>query len=159
MPSQREIEIKLALLGTPLATLVKQLAQLQALNGEWEVPVASAKLSLEALKSTPWKKIDPDGKNFPVLGPIFVTSFKRNSWLIPGVNGSLIELSLDIGHIVAGPKRTPVCELELELMAGQPAALFELAYQIYRTVAVMLPDLPNPWPRSSARRYTAALAW
>ena len=53
MQSQREIEIKLALLGTPLATLVKQLAQLQALNGEWEVPVASAKLSLEGLKSTP----------------------------------------------------------------------------------------------------------
>ena len=69
MQNQREIEIKLALLGTPLATLVKQLAQLQALNGEWEVPVASAKLSLEGLKSTPWEKIDSDGKFFRRSAP------------------------------------------------------------------------------------------
>jgi inorganic triphosphatase YgiF len=61
--------------------------------------------------------------------------------LVSGVNGSLIEQSPDIGHIVAGPKSTPVSVLELELMAGQLAALFELAYQISRTVSVMSPDL------------------
>ena len=106
-------------------------------RGEWEVPVAGAKLSREALKSTPWKKIDPAGKIFPALAPIFVTNFKRTSWSVLGANGSLIEVSLDIGHIVAGPKRTPVCELELELVAGHPAALFELAHQISNTIALM----------------------
>lgn len=191
----QEVELKLALLSTPLATLAKRLAQVQALRhhrptsqlvhniyydtpaqnlrqqsvalrirriggraqpqwlqtlktagrcdsafsqrGEWEVPVASAKLSRSALKSTPWKKTDPDGKIFPALVPVFVTTFKRTSWLVPGVEGSWIEVSLDIGHIVAGPKSVPVCELELELMAGQPAALFELAHQISRTMALM----------------------
>jgi inorganic triphosphatase YgiF len=193
--NQQEVELKLALLSTPLATLAKRLAQVQALKGcqpssqlvhniycdtpaqnlrqqsvalrirriggrakpqwlqtlktagrcdlalsqrgEWEVPVASAKLSLSALKSTPWKTIDPDGKIFPALVPVFVTTFKRTSWLVPGVDGSLIEVSLDIGHIVAGPKSVPVCELELELMAGRPAALFDLAHQISRTVALI----------------------
>lgn len=33
-----------------------------------------------------------------------MTSFMRTSWLVSGVNGSLIEQSPDIGHIVAGPK-------------------------------------------------------
>jgi inorganic triphosphatase YgiF len=193
--NQREVEIKLSLLYTPLATLVNRLAQVPALRrhsptsqlvhniyydtpaqnlrqlsaalrtrriggsannqwlqtlktgercdsafsqrGEWEVPVASAKLSLLALKSTPWETIDPDEKIFPALVPVFVTTFKRTSWLVPGVKGSLVEVSLDIGRIVAGPKSTPVCELELELMAGQPAALFELANQISRTMAVI----------------------
>jgi inorganic triphosphatase YgiF len=193
--NQQEVELKLALLSTPLATLVKRLAQGQALRrhqpssqlvhniyydtpaqnlrqqsvalrirriggkaqhqwlqtlktagrsdsalsrrGEWEVPVASAKLSLSALKSTPWKTVDPDGQIFPALAPMFVTTFKRTSWLVPGVDGSLMEVSLDIGRIVAGPKSVPICELELELMAGQPAALFELAHQISRTMAVL----------------------
>jgi inorganic triphosphatase YgiF len=191
----QEVELKLALLSAPLATLVKRLAQIQTLRhhqpssqlvhnvyydtpaqnlrqqsvalrirriggsakpqwlqtlktagrcdsalsqrGEWEVPVASAKLSLSALKSTPWKTIDLAGKIFPALAPIFVTSFKRTSWSVPGVDGSLVEVSLDIGRIVAGPKSTPVCELELELMAGRPAVLFDLAHQISRTVALM----------------------
>ena len=193
--NQQEVELKLALLSTHLATLPKRMAQVPALRhhqptsqlvhniyydtpaqnlrqqsvalrirriggrakpqwlqtlktgercdsalsqrGEWEVPVASAMLSRKALKSTPWEKIDPDGKIFPTLVPVFVTTFKRTSWLVPGVEGSLIEVSLDIGHIVAGPRSVPICELELELMAGQPAALFELAQQISRTMAVM----------------------
>ena len=106
-------------------------------RGEWEVPVASARLSLPALQFTPWKTIDPDGKIFPELVPVFVTTFKRTSWLVPGLDGSLIEVSLDIGRIVADPKSVPVCELELELMAGQPAALFDLAHQMTRTIALM----------------------
>jgi inorganic triphosphatase YgiF len=46
-------------------------------------------------------------------------------------------VALDLGHIVAGKKRTPICELELELLAGQPSALFDLAQQIARTIPVM----------------------
>jgi inorganic triphosphatase YgiF len=115
-------------------------------RGEWQLPVASARLSLAALKTTPWADIDTDGTVFDALVPSFATSFKRTSWSVRRPDGSVIEVALDIGHIMAGEKSTPVCELVLELLTGQPAALFELAHHIACTVAVM------PLTKSKAER-------
>jgi len=106
-------------------------------RGEWEVPVPSEALVLDDLKATPWSRMDPDGQVFQALAPCFVTTFERTSWLVRRRDGSEIEVALDLGQIVAGEKSTPICELELELMAGQPSALFDLAQQIARTIAVM----------------------
>jgi inorganic triphosphatase YgiF len=49
----------------------------------------------------------------------------------------VVEVALDIGQIEAGHKTTPICELELELKAGPPSALFEIARQIASTLAVL----------------------
>ena len=106
-------------------------------RGEWEVPVPGAALSLEALKATPWSRIDPDGTVFAALAPSFVTTFERTSWSVRRRDGSLVEVALDVGQTVAGEKSTPICELELELLVGQPAALFDIAQQIARTLAVL----------------------
>jgi inorganic triphosphatase YgiF len=70
-----------------------------------------------------------------------VTTFERTLWLVHRRDGSLIEVALDIGHIEARGKRTSICELELELKAGEPTALFEVAQQIARTVAVLPANL------------------
>jgi inorganic triphosphatase YgiF len=64
-------------------------------------------------------------------------------------DGSVIEVALDIGRIMAGDKCTPICELEMELLAGQPAALFDLGQQIACTVAVL------PLSQSKAERGVA----
>ena len=106
-------------------------------RGEWETSVTSAALSLDALKATPWSEIDPDGSVFQALAPAFVTTFERTSWLVRRRDGSVVEVALDVGHIEAGDKRTPICELELELKVGQPAALFDIAQQIARSIAVL----------------------
>ncbi len=106
-------------------------------RGEWEAPVPSGKLNLATLETTPWSGIDPEGTVFRALAPCFVTSFERTSWLVRRRGGSVVEVALDIGQIVAGDKHTPICELELELKAGAPAALFELALQIAQTIAVL----------------------
>lgn len=115
-------------------------------RGEWETPVPNANLSLKALKATPWPGIDPDGGVFRALAPSFVTSFERTSWQVRRRDGSVVEVALDLGQIVAGDKTTPICELELELKAGQPSALFNVAQQIARTIAVL------PATRSKAER-------
>jgi inorganic triphosphatase YgiF len=94
-------------------------------------------LSLNVLQATPWAKSDPDGTVFQALTPIFSTTFERTSWTVRRRDGSVIEVALDIGLVVAGDKRAPICELELELKAGQPAALFDLAQQIAATIAVL----------------------
>lgn len=60
------------------------------------------------------------------LQPLFTTAFTRRS--LPLVLAeSRIELALDEGEIRAGERVTPLCEAELELQAGRPARLFELA--------------------------------
>ncbi|MFC5519607.1 CYTH and CHAD domain-containing protein [Polaromonas jejuensis] len=110
-------------------------------RGEWETPVPGEKLALQALQATPWSRIDPDGSVFRALAPCFVTSFERTSWTVRKRDGTVIEMSLDIGKIIAGNKNTPLCELELELVAGQPAALFDMAQQIARHIAVMPENL------------------
>ena len=106
-------------------------------RGEWEVGVPNSTLVLNALKATPWSKIDPKGTVFPSLTPAFVTTFERTSWMVRRRDGSVVEVALDIGHITADGKTMPICELELELMAGQPAALFAIAQQIAGTIAVL----------------------
>jgi triphosphatase len=45
-------------------------------------------------------------------------------------DGSTIELALDDGRVLAGDKASRVCELELELKQGDPAALVALAKQL-----------------------------
>jgi inorganic triphosphatase YgiF len=106
-------------------------------RGEWETPVPSAALATANLEATPWSGIDPDGTVFRALAPCFVTHFERTIWLVSRRGGSVVEVALDIGQIVAGDKQTPICELEFELKAGEPAALFELALQIAQTIAVL----------------------
>ena len=74
------------------------------------------------------------------LVPVFETRFKRTAWLVGGLSGAKIEVALDVGEVHtlkdtcatdggvnAGERRQQLCEIELELKAGQPDALFELA--------------------------------
>lgn len=110
-------------------------------RGEWETAVPDAALALDALEATPWSRIDPDGTVFRALAPCFVTTFDRTSWSVHKRDGSVVEVSLDVGQIAAGDKSAPICELELELIAGQPAVLFDLAQQIARTIAVLPSNL------------------
>jgi inorganic triphosphatase YgiF len=106
-------------------------------RGEWESSVPGGRLTIDVLDATPWADIDPDGKVYQALQPAFLTNFERTSWFVRRRDGSRIEVALDIGQIVAGEKSAPVCELELELLAGQPVALFDLAKQIAATIAIL----------------------
>lgn len=61
------------------------------------------------------------------LVPVFETHFSRTAWLIGGLHGAQVEVALDVGEVLAGKRSQPICELELELKAGQPDALYALA--------------------------------
>lgn len=82
----------------------------------------------------------PDWKRFPAealarvpetlraqLMPVFETRFSRTAWRLKGQRGAQIEVALDVGEVLAGKRSQPICEIELELKAGQPDALFALA--------------------------------
>lgn len=106
-------------------------------RGEWESAVASGELDRAALAATPWSTFDPEGELFDQLQPCFDTRCRRTTWLLQQADGSRIEVALDCGEIAAAGRVLPLLELELELQAGTPQALFELAQQIAREIAVL----------------------
>ena len=106
-------------------------------RGEWETPVASGALEAHALETTPWSDVDPSGTLFAALEPRFVTTFDRTVWLVRRRDGSEVEVAWDRGLVAAGDRTAPICELELESPAGGAQALFDVAQQIARTVAVI----------------------
>ena len=77
------------------------------------------------------------GGKIDAIGPVFEVEIDRQSWVIDE-GGATIELVLDRGEIVVGERRSPVCEIELELKSGDPAALFALARWIDAAVPIRL---------------------
>ena len=86
-------------------------------------------------------KIWPDGQNVNALTEslecIFETNFKRQTWHIEH-QGSVVEVALDLGEIIAGDLREPICELELELLSGQASSILPLAIAVAKSVPVRL---------------------
>lgn len=61
--------------------------------------------------------------------PIFTTDFHRQIWLVP-FGDSRIELAVDRGNVESGGKTSPICEIELELLAGKIDDIFALTRQL-----------------------------
>lgn len=61
------------------------------------------------------------------LAPCFETVMQRTQRDLTREDGTIIEAALDTGEIIAGDKRLPLCELELELKSGGIAPLYEAA--------------------------------
>jgi triphosphatase len=66
------------------------------------------------------------GDAFPQLSLAYETDVRREKRPVR-TRGAVVELALDVGHIRAGNRSMPLCELELELKSGEPAALIRLA--------------------------------
>jgi inorganic triphosphatase YgiF len=77
-------------------------------------------------KLGPLPKLVPDGAP---LKPAFNVRVQRRQRRLT-FEGAEIELALDQGEVVGGRRRTPICEVELELKSGDPAALFALARRL-----------------------------
>jgi len=113
-------------------------------RGEWEAALPNAMLDATPLQATPWRELDPDGSLFAALQPQFVTAFARTTWTIAVPGGSRVEVALDIGTVEANGSKAPICELELELLAGSADALFDVAKQIAHSVSL----IPLQWSKS-----------
>ena len=71
------------------------------------------------------------------LAPVFIVSVTRRQRTFLHA-GAEIELALDAGEVTSGDKRRPITEVELELKAGPPEALFDLARLLSRTAPLYL---------------------
>uniref|UniRef100_B0T1Y3 Adenylate cyclase n=1 Tax=Caulobacter sp. (strain K31) TaxID=366602 RepID=B0T1Y3_CAUSK len=94
-------------------------------RGEWESAVVGPEPDRALLDKTPAAK----AVNGAALVPVFVTNVRRVIRLIER-DGATIEAALDQGELLADDRRAGVSELELELKAGEPRVLFDLAREL-----------------------------
>lgn len=124
---------------------------------EWEWPVPTQQLDLKALAAlAPFTGALADV--IPHLAPTLRTDFNRRSWQLHWQD-SHIELVLDEGEIVSGlsgrSATAPISELELELKAGDPQALWSLALHL----ADSLPLRPSDSSKAARGNALANQHW
>ena len=112
-------------------------------RSEWDWTVDAAALDLTLLDDSCWPASLAPLDKLNLL-PVFTTDFQRTKamlqWERDGEKVD-VEVALDQGTVVADGREEPICELELELRAGPPAALLELAVTLAEDVALMPCDI------------------
>jgi inorganic triphosphatase YgiF len=79
------------------------------------------------------------------LEPVFESVVRRTSRRLRDAGREAV-FDLDHGELVAGERRAPVCELELEVEKGDPAWLYDLALELAETLDLRVE------PRDKAER-------
>ncbi len=100
-------------------------------RAEWEWKLTSDKPDLGLLATTTLAGELPADLD---VEPVFVTEIQRTIRTLRLDGGTIAEATLDKGTIVAGDRREPVSELELELRDGEPAALYRFAVKLHEDV-------------------------
>ena len=95
-------------------------------RGEWEAAVSGEAPEREAARGTPAQKFLKKGAE---LKPIFVVDVERRSWRVEK-DGDVAEISLDFGEIASDERNQQIAEAEIELKAGSPQFLFDLARKV-----------------------------
>ncbi|GLS34867.1 hypothetical protein GCM10010869_04550 [Mesorhizobium tianshanense] len=117
---------------------------------EWKAPVQCMEPDLAALSQfLPAETFaQVEGAQ---LKPVFTTEVRRHTRMLDIPLGT-VKLAVDQGRIVAGERTEEINEIELELMDGSTAAVFQLAQDLASTTAL------RPSIRSkSARGFDLAL--
>lgn len=103
---------------------------------EWEGPVAGESPDPAAFAGTPVPRVLDDAET-PALAPVFRTVMARSHRPVT-YGASTIAATLDEGRVETDSGDAVLCELELELVSGEPADLFGLAHAVSRTVPLRL---------------------
>jgi inorganic triphosphatase YgiF len=102
---------------------------------EWEAPVGAGEPDLAALASTPAARVlNGSGDR---LAALFETRVERTVHLWDQGSG-IVEVAVDRGEVVAGDVHEALDEVELELKAGDPKALFDLAGELSKSARMTL---------------------
>jgi triphosphatase len=114
---------------------------------EWEVSVDGDALDLSRFRNSAAQQVLA-----PLAGQLqllFVTDFWRTTWELTTAAGDRIELALDQGEIRAGGKQVTISEVELELKAGNPLSLYQVAVALQQDLPLR-PESANKAERGYA---------
>lgn len=107
---------------------------------EWEAPVAHNTPDFTKITDPGLVQLFAKEELRQRLHPVFVTEFNRTVWLLETEAGDRVEMALDRGEIRADRGSATICEVELELKAGNPAALYELALALREAAPLRAED-------------------
>jgi inorganic triphosphatase YgiF len=119
---------------------------------EWTVMLPDAQPALQAFDATVLSRFKHRGRRLR-LQPLFTTNVERTTCLLR-YGQTHLEMALDQGHIqchVGALSTTPISEVELELIDGPPAGLYDLALELLAEI-----DLRQLTPSKAERGYALA---
>jgi inorganic triphosphatase YgiF len=108
---------------------------------EWEDVITSGQPDFTRIVDPQLARIFDDQPLRDALTPIFRTEVMRTEWQLAFDNGDKVELALDLGQLVAGGKREPISEIELELKGGNTGRLFDLALLLQHDIPLVLENV------------------
>lgn len=108
---------------------------------EAECAVPGAAIDLVKLHGVPGAELLARKRVGERLIQVFETVFTRNAWRVFADDGSEVEVALDQGDVWSAGRSLPLCEVEIELIAGDPAALYRLALAMQETLPLRPEDL------------------
>jgi inorganic triphosphatase YgiF len=98
---------------------------------ESERPAAGGALDVDAIDDADLRDAVRAAQGDRPLSPAFEVSVKRTLRTLSSPHGGAVELAIDAGEIVAGGRREPIREAELELKSGDARDLFAVAEQLF----------------------------
>lgn len=107
---------------------------------EWNWPLSSNQLDADVLADAEVQQHWPDGVEVADLAAVFATNFERQVWNWTSGDTSA-EVVIDKGLIIAGERTQPLCEIELELTAGNADGLWAMAQQLSELAPLWLSDI------------------
>ncbi|MCY7387095.1 MAG: inorganic triphosphatase, partial [Burkholderiales bacterium] len=105
-------------------------------RGEWELPLRAPQLDLALFAGTPLAELSGSKKLHLMLRPAFTTNFYRTTWQVEVSPGQLVEVALDQGVIRSGESESVISEVEIELIEGRSAAVFDMASSLFERIAL-----------------------
>lgn len=104
-------------------------------RAEWEAPVAACRPELSKIDAPEALELldSPDVRGR--LEPAFETDFRRSAFPLRFASGAA-ELALDEGYVVAGARREPIAELELELDPAAAREAYALLLELAQDIAL-----------------------
>lgn len=98
---------------------------------ELENPAPGGRVNLQAIPDEATRHSVVERLNGSPLQPVCETEIRRTAGEIRLDDGTRAELAVDIGEIRAGGRSANLSEAEIELIAGSPARLFDIAQTLF----------------------------
>jgi len=105
---------------------------------EWETEISSDTPDYSVLPKKVLPKWCRQQDKLKSIQPVFTTDFTRTQWDVSFDDGSLVEVVLDQGEVRTKEHRLPLNEVELELKAGSPLKLYQLALDFQKSIPLTL---------------------
>jgi len=110
---------------------------------EWEDLLSRNEPDFNKITEPHLANIFSDIKLREALKPVFIVDVVRTDWLLKYPDGSIIEVSADIGDLKSSTEKAcehicPIQELEIELKQGNTYHLFELALALQQDIPISI---------------------